>query len=191
MHSVFPAVQLFLTEHHVLAPFFYLLTHVLFAICLIPCSPMAVIAGVLWGKWLGLGLSVFAAFVSSCSTFVLSRFFLHDKIYRFLSQRYQKTDWFLEKTRQHGWKFVAMVQLNPAAPGSSLGYLFGLTRITFSVYAFFLLLFMLPLQLTLVICGDSFFSILQGHVSWGFLIALGLLMGYFGFGLRHEQKQKQ
>ncbi len=191
MSTVFSGIQFFLSQHPVLAPFIYVLSHIFFAICLIPCSPMAVIAGVLWGKWLGLCMSILAAFISSCVTFSLSRFFLHDKIYAFLSKRYSKTDWFMEKTQTHGWKFVAAIQLNPAAPGSSLGYLFGLTRIAFSVYAFFLLLFMLPLQLVLVICGDSFFTILKGQMSWAFIIALGILVGYFGFGLRHEQKQKQ
>ena len=185
----FQHIHFFLAQHPVCAPIIYIISHIIFAICLIPCSPMAVIAGVLWGKWLGLGISIGSAFLSSCTTFGLSRFFLKDRIHTFMLKRYAKTDWFLAQTKKHGWKFVATVQLNPAAPGSSLGYLFGLTGIEFSVYAFFLLLFMLPLQLLLVVCGDSFIEVLQGQLSWIFLIAMGILLGYLGFGLRHEQKQ--
>lgn len=163
-----------LALHPILAPLLYVLTHVLFAVCCIPCSPMAVIAGALWGKWLGFMISVFAAFFSSCSTFWLSRWLFKDRIYRFLSKRYTKMDWFLAQTQKHGWKFVASVQLNPAAPGSTLGYLFGLTGIDFSVYAFFLMVFMLPLQVLLVFCGDSFSSTLLGTTSW--IMALAVLI---------------
>lgn len=189
MSMAYQTIHHFLSLHPVFAPVIYVLSHVVFAICLIPCSPMALIAGVLWGKWLGLGISICSAFLSSCTTFALARFFLKEKIRAFMSKRYRKTDWFLAQTQKHGWKFVAAVQLNPAAPGSSLGYLFGLTGVEFSVYAFFLLLFMLPLQLLLVFCGDSFIEVIQGQLSWIFIIALGILLGYFGFGLRHEQKQ--
>lgn len=152
---MFQWVQNYLMLHILLAPLIFIFFHVLFAACLIPCSPMAVIAGLIWGKGLGLAISIVAAFLSSCFTFALSRFFLKRKIYHFLSKRYSKIDIFLEQTKIHGWKFVASIQLNPGAPGSTLGYLFGLSNIPFSIYAFYLFIFMLPLQLLLVVFGDS------------------------------------
>ncbi|MDP3705857.1 MAG: VTT domain-containing protein [Legionellaceae bacterium] len=188
LSAIFHTIQVFMTHHMVLSPLIYVLSHILFAICLVPCSPMAVIAGVLWGKWLGLGISITAAFLSSCTTFGLSRLLLRKKIHAFMSKRYAKTDWFLAQTKQHGWKFVATVQLNPAAPGSSLGYLFGLTGIEFSVYAFFLVLFMLPLQIILVICGDSFPELLSGNAPWIFAAVMVLAVVYLLYGLRHEKK---
>lgn len=171
--DVFNWTQSLLLQHALLSPIFYVLFHIVFAICLIPCSPMALIAGAIWGKWLGLGLSILAAFLSSCTTFCLSRRLLKKKIYALLSKRYSKTDWFLQQTKQHGWKFVASVQLNPAAPASTLGYLFGLTGIELSRYALLTLLFMMPLQVILVIVGDSFSKALLGQLSW---IILGGLM---------------
>jgi len=188
MHAMFHSIQVFLTHHMFLSPIVYVMSHVLFAVCLIPCSPMAVIAGALWGKWLGLGISIASAFLSSCTTFGLSRWLLRNKIYAFMSKRYAKTDWFLDQTKKQGWKFVATVQLNPVAPGSSLGYLFGLTRIEFSVYAFFLLLFMLPLQIILVICGDSFPSLFTGNAFWILAAVMLFAVVYLLYGLRHEQK---
>ncbi len=182
-------IHLFLTEHPLLAPILYMVSHVIFTLFLIPCTPMAVIAGVLWGKWLGLGVSIGSALLSSSATFCLSHFFLKDKIYAFMSTRYTKIDWFLAQTKKYGWKFVAMVQLNPVALSSSLGYLFGLTDIAFFVYAVSLLIFMLPLQVLLVICGDSLFELLQGELPWLFLVTIGILLGYLGFGLRNEHKQ--
>ena len=180
----FHGVQSFLADHAVLSPIAFIFSHILFAVFLVPCSPMAVIAGALWGKWLGLGISLLAAFLSSCTTFWVSRRFLREKMYRFLVKRYPKTDWFLEKTKIHGWKFVATVQLNPAMPGSTLGYLFGLTRIEFWVYAGFLFVFMLPLQILLVLCGDSFSKISSGAFPWIFVgLPLVVLGAYVVYGL--------
>ena len=182
--NMFHWTHSFLVHHELLSPVAFVISHILFAIVLIPCSPMAVIAGAIWGKWLGLLISVCAAFLSSCSTFWLSRRFLKGKIYQFLKKRYPKTDWFLEQTKKHGWKFVATVQLNPAAPASTLGYLFGLTGIEFSVYAFFLILFMMPLQILLVICGDSFPKLMTGSVPWILAgVPLIILVAYLTYGL--------
>lgn len=170
MTGVYQWIQQYLVLHPLFSPLLFIFFHILFAACLIPCSPMAVIAGLLWGNWMGLAISTLAAFVSSCCTFGLSRIFLKNKIYRFFSKRYPRTDWFLESTKKHGWKFVASVQLNPVAPGSALGYLFGLTNIEFSVYARYLILFMLPLQLLLVAAGGSLSQVLNsGEISWLYL----------------------
>lgn len=173
---MFEWIHYFLMQHPILSPLLYLVFHILCAVLIIPCSPMAVIAGALWGQWLGLGFSILAAFLSSCVTFGLARYFLKAPLYRFLSQRYAKTDWFLEQTQKHGWKFVASVQLNPAAPGSTLGYLFGLTNIAFRVYAKYLILFMLPLQLALVWLGASAVKLYWGKWSWWLLGSVAVIV---------------
>ena len=169
-------VQQYLILHPLFSPLLFIFFHILFAVCLIPCSPMAVIAGLLWGNWMGLAISTLAAFVSSCCTFGLSRIFLKNTIYKFLIKRYPRTDWFLESTKKHGWKFVASVQLNPVAPGAALGYLFGLTNIEFSIYAGYLLLFMLPLQLLLVVTGGSISQIVNAVTISCFYIEIIILI---------------
>lgn len=153
--EIFQKIQEYLEYYPIIAPFLYILIHILLAVFIIPCSPMTVIAGILWGKWLGLIISLFSAYLSTNITFWLSRRFFRKKIYIMLRRRYPKTKWFLEKTREHGWKFVAGIQLNPAAPASTLGYLFGLTKISYRAYAALTLIFMIPLQITLVWVGDS------------------------------------
>lgn len=181
-------IQAYTSNHSILGPLVYVLVHILFAVFIIPCSPMAVIAGILWGKWLGLGISIISAFLASITTFGLSRFFLKQKIYNFLSKKFKKTDWFLEQTRKNGWKFVATVQLNPAAPGSTLGYLFGLTNINFYIYAFFLLVFMLPLQIILVIFGDVLPKIASGKISWILLLIMLSMIIYLFYGVKSAGK---
>lgn len=182
---MFQWLQNYLLEHTLFSPVIYLVSHILFAIFLIPCSPMALLAGAIWGKGMGLGISMFSAFLSSCITFGLSRFFLKNRIYQFLSKRYSKIDWFLEQTTIHGWKFVAGVQLNPAAPASTLGYLFGLSNIPFFVYAMYLLLFMIPLQLLFVITGDSFSIVYSSQLFWPLV---GILLIFFVIYFFYKKK---
>lgn len=188
LHALFDLIQQFLAQHAILSPVLYVLAHIVFAACFIPCSPMAVIAGALWGKWLGLGISILSAFLSASTTFWLGRVFFRQRMYAFLSKRYPKTDWFLEQTKKQGWKFVASVKLNPAAPASTLGYLFGLTTIDFKIYAFFLFIFMLPLQVLLVFCGDACPELLTGKVSWLFIAMLLGILAYLFYGMKNESK---
>lgn len=187
----FEGLEHYLALHPILAPVLFAVTHILCAVFFIPCSPMAIIAGVLWGQWLGLGISILSAFFASSTTFWLARRFFRDKLYRMLSKKYPKTDWFLEQTRQQGWRFVATVQLNPAAPSSTLGYLFGLTGIEFYVYAFFAILFMLPLQFIFVIGGHYFPSLATQHTAW-FLIGITLAITiYLLYNLLFKKGRKQ
>ena len=165
----FEALEHYLVLHPILAPIVYAGVHILCAVFFIPCSPMAIIAGILWGNTLGLLISVVSAFLASSTTFWLARRFIKNRLYAILSKRYAKTDWFLEQTRKHGWKFVATVQLNPAAPASTLGYLFGLTAIDFWVYAGFAMLFMLPLQFIFVFGGSYLPTLITQHTSWLFI----------------------
>ena len=170
-------------QHTLLSPFLYVVLHVLFAIFLIPCSPMTVIAGVIWGTWLGLSISCLSAVLSSSATFLLSRYFLRHRIYNYLSKRYAKTDWVLAQTKKHGWKFVASAQLNPAVPGSTLGYLFGLTNIEASTYILYVVIFMLPLQFFLVFAGHSVTKF-NSNFLWVFMeIGLAFLAIYIAFKL--------
>jgi uncharacterized membrane protein YdjX (TVP38/TMEM64 family) len=186
--QIFKWLEPYLVAHPIIAPVLYALLHIIFAVCMIPCSPMAIIAGALWGKWLGLAISIVSAFLSSCTTFWLARIFFRQRIHAFLVKKFKKTDWFLEQVRKKGWKFVATVQLNPVAPGSTLGYLFGLTNISFLVYAFFLLLFMLPLQIILVLCGGMISQLLSGKVTWILLIVMLLSIIYLFLGVKSEGK---
>lgn len=62
LNYFFDHIKIFLLEYPSLSPTLFVLFHIVFAICLLPCSPMGLIAGALWGKWLGLGVSILAAF---------------------------------------------------------------------------------------------------------------------------------
>jgi uncharacterized membrane protein YdjX (TVP38/TMEM64 family) len=131
----------------------FMLLHILFAIFFIPCSPMTILSGVLWGQY-GIFIAIVASVLSSATTFLISRYFLAD----YLRQRFISSDrykWLMEKTKKNDWKIVAITQLNPIAPASTLGYMYGLCPISFKNYLTYNFLFSLPLGIGLSIFGMS------------------------------------
>jgi uncharacterized membrane protein YdjX (TVP38/TMEM64 family) len=168
-----------LADHPFVAPIIFIAIHIALAACFLPCSPMALMAGALWGGGYGLLISVVAATAASASTFLLSRSFLHDKIEQFLKQRYPKAAEMLTQAAEHDWKIIAVSQMNPLMPSSTLGYVFGLSKVSFRRYLVFTLVFMLPLQLLFVMTGHSLVGLFISGVHWGVATALLALVVTF------------
>lgn len=164
-------LQPLLAAHPYLAPAIFIAVHVLLAVCLLPCSPMTLLAGALWGGRLGFVLSLAGALASMAVTFALARVVLRDRLERFLLRRYPRVAAILGRAVAHDWKLIAAVQMNPVVPGSSLGYPFGLTRIPFLRYLSLSFVFMLPLQLLLVQTGDSVIGAITSTRSLRWLMA--------------------
>jgi len=149
------------------------------AVFFLPCSPMTLMAGALWGDVYGLIVSICAAIVSSATTFLLSRSFLHGRIERLLMYRYPKGVELLAQAAVHDWKLIAVSQLNPLIPASTLGYAFGLSRVTFTRYILFSGIFMLPLQAMFVMTGHSVISLVTSEGHWETALAVIFLAAVF------------
>jgi len=163
-------------NHPVTAPILFIFAHTVLAVCLLPCSPMTMLAGVLWGGGKGVMLSGAAALVSSATTFGLSRTFLHDRIERYLLRRYPTVAGPLQRVVAHDWKIIAVLWLSPLIPASTAGYVFGLSRITLLRYLGFSAVFMLPLQILLVMTGHSAATLFSPGGQWGMTAALIALL---------------
>ncbi len=136
-------------------------------------------AGALWGGIYGLAISMVAAVVSSATTFLLSRSFLHSKIECFLAHRYPKVTELLAQAAVHDWKIIAVSQMNPLIPASTMGYIFGLSQVTLKRYLLFSVIFMLPLQFLFVMTGHSVTSLFMSDGQWGVALALIILVAIF------------
>lgn len=168
-----------LFNHPLAAPIVFIGVHTVMAVFFLPCSPMTLMAGALWGSTYGLVVSICAAMVSSATTFLLSRSFLHGKIERFLVHRYPKVAELLVQAAAHDWKLIAVSQLNPLMPSSTMGYAFGLSRVTLTRYLLFSGIFMLPLQALFVMTGHSVTSLFTSDGQWGVALALIFLVAIF------------
>lgn len=160
-------IQPVLLAYPVAAPLLFIAVHIFMAVFFLPCSPMTLMAGALWGGFYGLAISIAAAMAASATTFLLSRSFLHGRIEHFLAQRYPKVGDMLAQAAEHDWKIIAVSQMNPLMPSSTLGYVFGLSKVSFKRYLVFSLVFMLPLQLLFVMTGHSLVGLFVSEVHWG------------------------
>jgi uncharacterized membrane protein YdjX (TVP38/TMEM64 family) len=165
-----------LTQYPMAAPLVFIGVHTLMAVLFLPCSPMTLIAGALWGSTYGLFVSICAAMASSATTFLLSRSFLHGTIERLLVHRYPKIANLLAQVAVHDWKIIAVIQMNPLIPASAIGYVFGLSQITFIRYLLFSGIFMLPLQALFVVTGHSVTSLFAVDGNWRIALALIFLV---------------
>lgn len=167
-------------RHPVLAPFILILAQLLLASFALPCSPLTILAGVLWGLEIGILYSTSATMLSSLWTFFLGRFVLR--------KRFEKTmqlSWWPKifgLVSRHKWKASMIAHANPVFPGSSLGYVFGMSDVPVWSYLFGALLGTLPLQLMMVGMGDLTGRILSDSANlWGallVLIVIAVLIGY-------------
>jgi len=169
-------VQPILLNYPMAAPIVFIGVHTLMAVFFLPCSPMTLMAGVLWGGGYGLVVSICAAMVSSGTTFLLSRSFLHGRIIILLVNRYPKMANLLAQVTIHDWKLIAVIQMNPIMPASAIGYVFGLSQITFTRYLLLSGIFMLPLQALFVMTGHSVTSLFGADGHWEIAVALIFLV---------------
>jgi uncharacterized membrane protein YdjX (TVP38/TMEM64 family) len=181
MDQFLSSLHAILVDYPLLAPLVFVCVHTVMAAFFLPCSPMTLMSGALWGGMYGLVVSLVAAVVSCATTFYLSRSLFRVRIEKFILKRYPKVTRLLAQSAAHDWKFIAATQLNPLIPASTMGYVFGITRIPFSRYLLFSSLFMLPLQLLFVVTGKSLFdSIASKKLSW---MALTLIIAAVIFPL--------
>jgi uncharacterized membrane protein YdjX (TVP38/TMEM64 family) len=133
----------------------YVGLHVLFAVLCLPCSPFTFIAGSLWGIWPGMLISSVSALLAAAATFAIGRSALGRAGSDFVS-RWSILRRAMEGARNilgMGWESVVLVQGNPLVPASSLGYVFGMTRIRPRTFLLTTYLATLPLQAVLVATG--------------------------------------
>ncbi len=167
-------------RHPVLAPLVLILTQLLLASFALPCSPLTILAGVLWGLDIGILYSTSATILSSLWTFFLGRFVLRKRF-----EKKAQLGWWPKifgLVSRYKWKASMIAHANPVFPGSSLGYVFGMSEVTVWSYIFGAFLGTLPLQLMMVGVGDLTGKILSGSPSlWGVLfivIVITVLIGY-------------
>ncbi len=172
-------VHQILISYPFIAPIGFILVQMLMAMLFMPCSPMTILAGALWGAEYGLLISVFSSLWASSITFLIARIYLREKIEIWIGNRFPKLGILMPEILNHDWKVVAVSQLNPIMPASTLGYFFGLSPIKFTRYIGFSLVFMLPLQYLFVFTGNSIFDLLLKGLNPLALIAIFSLVIFF------------
>ena len=137
----------------IFSPFIFVLMQLVLSILVLPCSPITILAGVIWGIELGIIISIISTLISSVTTFYLGRCFFKITIKeKDIFNVWSKLDNLINK---YSWKSALIAHANPFFPGSSLGYLFGASDLTFKLFFIGSILGTIPLQLLAVFFGDT------------------------------------
>lgn len=168
---------LFLKLHPAITPFILIVTQLFLASFMLPCSPLAVFAGMFWGIKLGLIYSTLATIISSIWCFFLSRY-LHKNWFK------KETSLSLilkaqELIKKYNWKASAIAHMNPIFPGSSLGYFFGSSDIKLFYYSLGAILGSIPLQVIMVGLGHITYLSLNNYMNIVFFAALLIIISIF------------
>ncbi len=149
-------------------PLVYLLAWAIVPILFLPCLPLTLVGGVLFGPVWGVVYAVIGATTGASLAFLVARYLARDWVAEKISRsRLKHLD---EKVGQHGWKIVAFTRLIPVLPFFVLNYAFGLTRIPFMPYALATFFAMLPWTIAFVLVASNLLGLLRGQVSIWFVI---------------------
>jgi uncharacterized membrane protein YdjX (TVP38/TMEM64 family) len=166
----------FIEKYHLMAPFLLVLLQVILASFALPCSPLSVLTGALWGWQWGIFYSTIATLASSLWTFFLGR-----SILKSWFDKKKSSSWWSQISGlilKYGWWSSMIAHANPVLPGSSLGYMFGASAISIESFAFGVVIGTLPLQLIMVAIGHYAESIAINLKFTSLYILVGLTVAF-------------
>lgn len=134
--------------------FFTLAVAIIVMITPLPYSPFAVIAGAVFGSWLGMFATIFSATLGAVFAFIIGRYFLHDFFWKKFKKNkiYRKV---LEEDHKHVLRFILISRLMPQAPFDMVSYFAGITTIRLWKFALANILGMLPIVILLSFFGSE------------------------------------
>lgn len=142
-----------LNDYPVWAPAIFIAVYMLSVLFLIPTLPFNLGAGFFWGPLWGTFFSLAGNGLGAMIAFLLARTALGQP----LARRFDNTmaRWLQEELATKGWRVVAFTRINPVFPSGPLNFVFALTSISFSCYAWASLVFMTPPAIVFSLIGHS------------------------------------
>ncbi len=137
----------------------YIAVFVAAAVFFIPISGLILMAGTLYGFWMGYALAAASGLISIAVTYAVGKKLWRQRVEE-LRVGHPRFESILEAVSKHGPILVFLIRLNPLLPFSLLNYLFTIPKMDFRKYLLSSFLAMTP---------DIFFYLYVGHVSKGFL----------------------
>jgi uncharacterized membrane protein YdjX (TVP38/TMEM64 family) len=137
----------------------YVVIFVAASIFFIPISGMLLIAGTLYGFWMGYLLAAFSGLLSVAITYGLGKKLWRSRV-EALRRDHPRFESIYEAISKHGPILVFLIRLNPLLPFAVLNYLFTIPKLDFRKYLLCSFLGMTP---------DIMFYLYVGQVGKGML----------------------
>jgi uncharacterized membrane protein YdjX (TVP38/TMEM64 family) len=133
----------------------------------LPTSPLALLAGSVFGPWKGMLYTLLAATLGALAAFLIARYFLGD-----LARRHLKSyTWYEKIEHAEEWRIalaIAATRLMPHISFDFVSYAAGVTRIRPSLFALATLIGMIPVVFLLSFFG----ALLQPYIEIALLVLL-------------------
>lgn len=113
-------------------PIAFGLVYVVAVVAFAPASALTIAGGLAFGFW-AFPLVMVAATVGAALAFLVSRFFLRDRVKSLVDAR-PKLKAIDRAVSEDGWKIVGLLRLSPLVPFNLQNYFFGATRVGFLPY---------------------------------------------------------
>ena len=156
------------------AALYCLLTVVGCVVLSLPGVAFAVIAGVLFGPWLGTALCLAATTLGAIAAFLAGRFFLKDAIEPLVRKNALLDRLLFEDAGRSDIVLLMITRLVPLFPYNLQNFAYGVTDISLGAYSLYTFLFMIP-GVALFTVGSV--GLTAGSGRWGYLAAAaGLLV---------------
>lgn len=120
------------------------------ALLLIPCFPLTLAAGALFGPVQGTVLNLLGATAGATAAFKVSRYLVGDWARGLASGRLESI---VRGVESSDWQYVALMRLVPVVPYILLNYALGLTRIRWSRYVLASFFAMIPAAAICAVTG--------------------------------------
>ena len=131
----------------------FVLAFVIAAVCMVPGSPLMLVAGMVFGVAAGLPLVSLGSTLGAACAFLAGRFLARDWVESKLAARPRLRA--LDSAIEHrGWLIVLLARLSIVIPYNLLNYALGLTRVRFGAYVLSTWAGMLPACLAYLYLGS-------------------------------------
>jgi len=123
----------------------YLLITIVSSVALaVPGVTFAIVAGILFGPWIGSLLCSLGTTIGAGISFFVGRYFLTDSIRPLVEQNKYLKKWLLDEADTHGVFALMITRLIPLFPYNLQNFAYGITHISFAKYFIFSFIFMIP-----------------------------------------------
>lgn len=110
----------------------------------LPGVTFAILAGLLFGPWLGTIVCSVATTIGAAIAFIVGRYFLRDSIRPMVIKNKYLKKWLFDDSGKNQLFVLMLTRLAPIFPYNLQNFAYGITDIKFSTYTIGSLLFMLP-----------------------------------------------
>lgn len=123
---------------------YIVLTIVACVVLALPGVTFAILAGLLFGPWLGTLVCSLATTSGAMIAFLLGRFFLKESLEPLISKNKYLKKWLFDNTGKNQVFVLMITRLVPIFPYNLQNFAYGITSISFGTYSLASFVFMLP-----------------------------------------------